>query len=91
MAPFYPLRSDDALLATEAMRGELLALVGISVATLFWRRRYPYLPVGWLWYVGMLVPVIGVVPGGRGRPMADRYTYLAADRHLHADPPGPWL
>src|SRR5262249_10207039 len=39
-----------------------------------WRRR-PYLAVGWLWYVGMLVPVIGLVQVGR-QAMADRYTYL---------------
>ena len=39
-----------------------------------WRQR-PYLLVGWLWYVGMLVPVIGLVQVG-GQAMADRYTYL---------------
>ena len=74
LAPFYPLRSDDALLAVEAMAA-LVALAGISLATLLWRRRYPYLPVGWFWYLGMLVPVIGVVQVG-GQAMADRYTYL---------------
>ena len=37
--------------------------------------RAPYLAVGWLWYVGMLVPVIGIVQVGL-QAMADRYTYL---------------
>ncbi len=38
-------------------------------------RKRPYLIVGWLWYLGMLVPVIGLVQVGC-QPMADRYTYL---------------
>ena len=43
-------------------------------ALLAWR-RLPYLFVGWFWYVGMLVPVIGLVQVG-SQAMADRYTYL---------------
>ena len=39
------------------------------------RRSKPWLPVGWLWYAGMLVPVIGLVQVGQAG-MADRYTYL---------------
>jgi tetratricopeptide (TPR) repeat protein len=38
-------------------------------------RRFPYLAVGWLWYLGTLVPVIGLVQVG-GQAMADRYTYI---------------
>jgi len=38
-------------------------------------RRYPYLLVGWLWYLGTLVPVIGLVQVG-SQALADRYTYL---------------
>ena len=52
-----------------------VALAGISTAALVWRRRFPYLFVGWFWYVGMLVPVIGLVQVGL-QSMADRYTYL---------------
>ncbi|MHB8907339.1 MAG: tetratricopeptide repeat protein [Syntrophales bacterium] len=52
-----------------------LALGGISTAALVWRRRFPYLFVGWFWYVGMLVPVIGLLQVGL-QSMADRYTYL---------------
>jgi len=38
-------------------------------------KRYPYLTTGWLWYLGTLVPVIGLVQVG-GQAMADRYTYV---------------
>ena len=51
------------------------ALLGISAAALLaWRRR-PYLAVGWLWFLGTLVPVIGLVQVGN-QALADRYTYL---------------
>jgi protein O-mannosyl-transferase len=47
----------------------------ITVAAIALRTRRPYLLTGWLWYLGMLVPVIGLVQvGWQGR--ADRYTYL---------------
>ncbi len=51
------------------------ALAGISVAAIWARRRLPYLFSGWFWYVGMLVPVIGLVQVGT-QARADRYTYL---------------
>ena len=50
-------------------------ILGISVLVWVQRRRHPYLLVGWLWFVGMLVPVIGVVQTG-DQAMADRWTYL---------------
>ncbi len=53
----------------------LLVLLGITAATWIWRRRCPYLLVGWLWYLGMLVPVIGLVQVG-DQAVADRFTYL---------------
>ena len=53
----------------------LLVLMCITVAAIALRTRRPYLFTGWLWYLGMLVPVIGLVQvGWQGR--ADRYTYL---------------
>jgi protein O-mannosyl-transferase len=55
--------------------GAFLVLTGVSVAVIRGRRRYPYLPVGWFWYVGTLVPVIGFVQVG-DQAMADRYTYV---------------
>jgi len=53
----------------------LLVLTAISVAALRLRRRAPYLLTGWLWYLGTLVPVIGLVQVGK-QAMADRYTYV---------------
>ena len=55
--------------------GALLLLLGISVPLL--RRPFdkPYLAVGWLWYLGTLVPVIGLVQAGTTL-VADRFTYL---------------
>ena len=53
----------------------LLVLMCITVAAIVMRKQRPYLLTGWLWYLGMLVPVIGLVQvGWQGR--ADRYTYL---------------
>lgn len=52
-----------------------LALAGASWLAVALRRRYPYLLVGWLWYVVTLVPVIGLVKVGE-QSIADRYTYV---------------
>ena len=52
--------------------GVILVVISILVIR-FHRRRY--LLVGWLWYLGMLVPVIGIVQVG-AQALADRYTYL---------------
>jgi tetratricopeptide (TPR) repeat protein len=54
----------------------LALLAGISVGVLVLRQRCPYLVVGWLWYLGMLVPMIGMVHTG-SVARADRFTYLA--------------
>ncbi|HLH55003.1 MAG TPA: tetratricopeptide repeat protein [Verrucomicrobiae bacterium] len=53
------------------------ALILISVLAVIQLQRRPYLAVGWFWFVGMLVPVIGLVQVGE-QAMADRYTYLPA-------------
>jgi tetratricopeptide (TPR) repeat protein len=53
----------------------LLLLLIISAAFFLWRRKYPFLLIGWLWYLGMLVPMIGIVQVG-SQVRADRYTYL---------------
>jgi tetratricopeptide (TPR) repeat protein len=52
-------------------------LLAISVVVCRQRRMHPYLVVGWAWFVGTLVPVIGLVQVGN-QAMADRYTYLPA-------------
>ena len=55
--------------------GASLFLVGVTLLAIRVMRRYPYLVVGWLWYLGTLVPVIGLVQVGM-QAMADRYTYV---------------
>ena len=61
-----------------SLRGVALAiafLTGVTAVVVAFRRKHPYLITGWLWYVGMLVPVIGIVQVG-AQARADRYTYL---------------
>jgi Flp pilus assembly protein TadD len=56
----------------------VLSAIVLSVATVVivrQRRRFSWLAVGWFWFLGMLVPVIGIVQVG-SQAMADRYTYL---------------
>ena len=69
---FYPYRFDAPLWQT-AGAGALL--FGVSFLALLTARRIPCFPTGWFWYLGMLVPVIGLVQVG-SQPHADRYTYL---------------
>ncbi len=53
----------------------LLALLLITVAAILFRRRHPYLPVGWFWFLITLLPVIGIIQVGN-QSMADRYSYI---------------
>jgi len=55
--------------------GATLAIGAVTVAAVAQFRRRPYLPVGWFWYLGTLVPVVGLVQVGL-QGMADRYTYV---------------
>ena len=73
LAAFYP-HSGPHLSSTHVVVAAVV-LAGVSVGTLACRQRCPYALVGWLWYVGMLVPVVGLVQVG-SQAMADRYTYL---------------
>jgi tetratricopeptide (TPR) repeat protein len=52
-----------------------LLLLSISILVIYFGRKYRYLPVGWFWFVGTLVPVIGLVQVG-SQAYADRYTYI---------------
>jgi tetratricopeptide (TPR) repeat protein len=73
----YPVRLAVFYLYPKALyvdRAALL-LLGISVLAVRWARHKPWLIVGWLWYLGTLVPVIGLIQVGN-QAMADRYTYL---------------
>ena len=72
LAVFYPLPASVPSWKGLAAGALLVAITALAV----WRlRRQPYLAVGWLWFLGMLVPVIGFLQVGR-QAMADRYTYL---------------
>ena len=52
-----------------------MVLVGITILAVKWIRKSPYFAVGWFWYLGTLVPVIGIVQVG-AQAMADRYAYV---------------
>lgn len=72
LAVYYPyshhLSASQLLLA-------VVALLGMTTLAVRWFRSYPYIAIGWFWYLGTLVPVIGLVQVG-GQSSADRYTYL---------------
>ncbi len=71
---FYPYPDKFPLWKTG---GAFLTLLIISTIAIFNFRKKSYLPTGWFWFTGMLVPVIGIVQVGV-QSMADRYTYLPA-------------
>ena len=73
LAVFYP--HPESRLPVWEISLALIVLVGITAAAFVFRKQAPYFVTGWLWYLGMLVPVIGLVQvGWQGH--ADRYTYL---------------
>jgi Tfp pilus assembly protein PilF len=53
----------------------LVLVAGLSYAAVRLGRRFPFVPVGWFWFVGTLIPVIGLVQVG-SQSLADRYTYV---------------
>jgi len=55
--------------------GAVFLLFTISLLVILTARKLPYLTIGWLWYLGTLVPVIGIVQVG-SQARADRYTYI---------------
>jgi Flp pilus assembly protein TadD len=73
LAVFYPHPRDT--LAAGLVAGAAGLLLGVTLAACLARRRCPYLLVGWLLYLGTLVPVIGLVQAGE-QALADRYTYV---------------
>jgi tetratricopeptide (TPR) repeat protein len=72
LAVFYPFQ--DPLPAGWTAVSAVLLLF-ITAGILHFRNRKPYLLTGWFWYIGTLVPVIGIVQAGN-QAMADRYTYI---------------
>ncbi len=73
LAVFYPY--PEAGPPAWKVLAALALLAAISGVAWRWRRRRPYLLFGWLWYLGTLVPMIGLVQVGK-QALADRYTYL---------------
>jgi len=73
LAIYYPL-APTGIQAWQVIAAAFL-LIGITAFCFFQRRNRPYLIVGWLWFLGTLVPVIGFVQVG-GQTMADRYFYI---------------
>jgi tetratricopeptide (TPR) repeat protein len=73
LAVFYPYSENGSALWQILLAGAALAV--ITVLAFLLRKKRPYLVVGWLWYVCMLIPVIGIVQVGL-QGHADRYTYL---------------
>jgi tetratricopeptide (TPR) repeat protein len=73
LSVFYPF-APTGILRWQII-GATFLLIGITAFCLFQRRSRPYLIVGWLWFLGTLVPVIGLVQVG-GQTMADRYFYI---------------
>jgi len=99
LAAYYPHPFGG--LAPLTILGAALALLVATVVAILLRRRFAYLPVGWFWYLGMLIPVIGLIQVGE-QSHADRYTYLpqiglylivawGAGEVLHRWPQGKWI
>jgi tetratricopeptide (TPR) repeat protein len=72
LAVIYPLPNE---VPVWQIIGAAAILVGITVLVWLLRRRAPYYLIGWLWFLGTLVPVIGIIQVG-GQALADRYTYI---------------
>jgi tetratricopeptide (TPR) repeat protein len=96
LAIFYP--HPGTHISWPALGGAILVLGTLTALAVILRRRCPALLVGWLWFLGTLVPVIGLVQVGQ-QSMADRYTYfpliglfLALAWLLPSPAPGrPWV
>jgi protein O-mannosyl-transferase len=73
LIPFYPHPEAQSSLGLVALSVAVIA--SISGLAIFSRRKWPYFFTGWFWYLGMLMPVIGIVQVGM-QAHADRYTYL---------------
>jgi tetratricopeptide (TPR) repeat protein len=72
LLPFYPLANETSWVLAGSCLAVLFTITAFVVAQ---SKQRPFLMVGWLWYIIMLVPVIGIVQVG-AQAMADRYTYL---------------
>lgn len=77
LSAYYPLPGPPEAppLSTWIVLASAAVLAAATVAVVGARRRAPHLAVGWFWYLGTLVPVIGIVQVG-AQAMADRYAYV---------------
>ncbi len=77
LTPFYPNLAVIGIAPWSGARvaGAAALLVVVSLGALRVARRAPFVPVGWTWYLGVLVPMIGLVQVG-DQALADRYLYL---------------
>jgi tetratricopeptide (TPR) repeat protein len=75
LAIFYPFPAGSDQPSVWLALGSLLGLATVSGIAIVYRRQAPWFSVGWFWYLGTLVPTIGIIQVG-GQAMADRYTYL---------------
>ncbi len=73
LAAFYPFPAEGYPIWQLA--GSITLLAVVSVVAVVWRRRCPYLLVGWFWFLGMFLPVIGLLRIAE-HARADRYSYL---------------
>ncbi|PYI49388.1 MAG: hypothetical protein DMF11_01235 [Verrucomicrobia bacterium] len=74
LAVLYPYPKSGPSVAEVVLA--LLLLLIVSIVLFRWRKTYPFALTGWLWFLGMLVPMIGIVQIG-SIARADRYTYLS--------------
>jgi tetratricopeptide (TPR) repeat protein len=73
LAVFYPHPHDQLNIWIVLMA--VLLIIAITVLAIFVHQKHPYVFVGWLWYLLLLVPVLGIVQAGL-QARADRFTYL---------------
>jgi Tfp pilus assembly protein PilF len=71
---YYPL--SPAGVPVWQLTASIVLLLAMTAMTLQEARKRPYLIMGWLWFLGTLVPVIGLVRVGVGSALADRYHYI---------------
>ena len=72
LAVFYPYESSFPFWQILV---SCFILIGITIVVIYELKKLPFLFVGWFWYLGTLIPVIGLVQVGK-QAMADRYTYF---------------
>ncbi len=73
LSVLYPSTGMPPLLKVVVATGIIFAITFLGIK---WRKDRPWLLVGWLWYLGTLVPVIGIVQVGNQQSIADRYSYI---------------